>query len=66
MSKIRNLTCCCCSEPTQGRQWWNRDSGFGVCKNCIERAFKNESEEELENMFGKRGYHYLIEEEKKS
>lgn len=31
---IRTLTCCCCGEPTKGRQWHNRDAGYGLCRSC--------------------------------
>ena len=28
------LTCCCCGNSTLGRQWWNRDTGYGLCARC--------------------------------
>lgn len=31
----RHLECCCCGESTTGRQWWNRDTGYGLCPDCI-------------------------------
>jgi hypothetical protein len=30
------LRCCCCGGGTRGRQWWNRDTGFGLCDDCID------------------------------
>jgi hypothetical protein len=32
------LRCCHCGNGTRGRQWWNRDTGFGLCDDCIEFA----------------------------
>lgn len=31
---VRTLHCACCSSETRGRQWWNRDTGFGLCSAC--------------------------------
>lgn len=33
---LKTLTCCCCGSGTKGRQWWNRDTGYGLCDDCIE------------------------------
>lgn len=33
---VRSLTCSCCGESTKGRQWHNRDIGYGLCKRCAE------------------------------
>ncbi len=65
MAKIDNpirLTCCCCGNSTWGRQWWNRDTGFGLCKKCI--TFDGDADiEKGQNApsYGIRGYHYDIE-----
>ena len=29
------LRCCHCNSGLRGRQWWNRDEGFGLCDDCI-------------------------------
>lgn len=29
------LYCCCCGGVTYGRQWPNRDTGYGLCDGCI-------------------------------
>jgi len=31
----RQLECCCCGQHAPGRQWWNRDTGYGLCDACI-------------------------------
>lgn len=31
----RHLTCCCCGQYAGWfRQWWNRDTGYGICRPC--------------------------------
>lgn len=29
------LRCCCCGASTRGRQWFNRDTGYGICTPCV-------------------------------
>jgi hypothetical protein len=36
------LMCACCGGEAPGRQWWNRDKGYGVCARCFERTVKAE------------------------
>src|SRR5690554_239123 len=31
---IQRLRCACCGDMTRGRQWHNRDKGFGLCPRC--------------------------------
>ena len=32
----RRLECCCCGESAGvWAQWWNRDTGYGICASCI-------------------------------
>ena len=59
--KTRRLTCSCCGEPTQGRQWYNRDAGFGVCVPCSEMIEKKETREYMHECYGVKGVHYSIE-----
>lgn len=60
---IRTLTCCCCGEATRGRQWWNRDTGYGICPQCVEYVrSKGESEEEIAKLYGERGIHWGLSE----
>lgn len=56
----RSLTCCCCGELTIGRQWWNRDNGFGLCNACAERISEIEDEAHMESCYGKKGIHYAL------
>lgn len=58
------LTCCCCGKSTKGRQWWNRDSGFGICPSCVDWQRKRGMDDDEERfLFGKEGFHYNINSE---
>jgi hypothetical protein len=59
---IRTLTCCCCGELTRGRQWWNRDTGYGVCAKCVAWVrLKGESEVDIRSNYGEEGIHWGVE-----
>lgn len=65
---IRELACCCCGGIAHGRQWHNRDTGYGICIACI-RWFRNdkkkngeprESESEIRDLYGVEGRHFNV------
>lgn len=58
---VRRLVCCVCGAGTRGRQWWNRDAGFGICKTCAERQAKRETPEDHASLYGQRGVHFGLE-----
>lgn len=58
MEKIIKLKCACCGTGTFGRQWHNRDRGFGLCSDCIEFAAEGISEDEMRDCYGVKGVHY--------
>lgn len=60
----RRLTCCVCGEPCQGRQWWNRDTGYGLCQACGDTITLTHGAAEAEDMAGKRGVHWDIKDDK--
>jgi len=72
--RARNLTCACCGQSTRGRQWWNRDTGYGVCPRCADDNTKRYGEglaaDTKENpcsqtthaLYGVRGYHFAVAE----
>jgi hypothetical protein len=62
MSEIRRLTCCCCGGSTRGRQWHNRDTGYGLCARCYEwiRNGGKESPEDMLSYYGEPGIHHSI------
>ena len=54
--RIKWLECSCCGTHTLGRQWWNQDTGYGICTKCWRRFYKNEGT----SIFGERGVHFAI------
>lgn len=54
------MTCCVCgNDAGRWKQWWNRDTGYGVCKACVAWVrSRGESEEEIEKNYGKAGINY--------
>lgn len=55
------LTCCCCGASLIGRQWWNRDAGFGICRACIGIEERRQSPEEIRSCYGVEGVHYRVQ-----
>ena len=55
---VKTLTCSCCGQATKGRQWWNRDTGFGLCPKCAKWIAEKLDKEEMEETYGSEGYHY--------
>lgn len=56
----RRLTCAVCGSGCIGRQWWNRDTGYGLCPTCPEFVLKHGDAAELRDCYGVRGYHFDI------
>lgn len=61
--KPRMLRCAVCGASVLGRQWWNRDEGFGVCVPCAERHTIWNGVEYTRLLFGSDGYHYNLQEQ---
>lgn len=59
-SMIKYLTCACCGESTKGRQYWNRDTGFGLCDSCADYIEEKEGKEYLVQNYGKDGIHIRV------
>lgn len=55
---IKPLLCYCCGASTHGRQWHNRDTGFGLCPQCAEFVGERETAEEMKSCYGLEGYNY--------
>ncbi len=62
LERPRSLQCACCGETTKGRQWWNRDTGWGVCPKCFQWIASKEGQEEAERSYGKPGVHHSLPE----
>ena len=69
LAKITTLKCACCGAWTMGRQWWNQDTGYGLCPKCGEwiaaRKIPGISQEDqpeyMRQTYGTKGVHYSIE-----
>ncbi len=55
---LKHLSCCCCGNNTKGRQWYNRDTGYGLCADCVDFVNKPPSAEAMRSNYGDRGIHY--------
>lgn len=45
--------------PRVGRQWWNRDTGYGLCERCaVWLPTRGTTPEEMKELYGERGVHY--------
>ena len=54
------LTCCCCGSGMKGRQWHNRDQGYGLCVKCADWIKDGrETKEEMQSAYGSNGIHWI-------
>ena len=60
LSPIKNLECCCCSGPARGRQWFNQDTGYGLCPKCATWIRTRETAETMRSYYGIAGIHYEV------
>lgn len=55
---VRRLTCCCCgNDAGRWEQWWNRDTGYGLCAPCGAWIGAKETPEEMNRLYGLEGVH---------
>lgn len=58
---VGELGCACCGGCLRGRQWWNQDTGYGICDGCIEFVRKRGmSENDIRDTYGFEGVHWGI------
>lgn len=55
---MKNLRCCSCGGSAPGRQWHNRDTGYGICPRCFEAWIKKLGIEEAIHCCGMPGIHH--------
>ena len=61
MRRARRLICAMCGQITRGRQWWNRDKGYGLCPKCYDWMIKRgEDPKEIEFSYGQKGTHFCV------
>lgn len=65
------LDCACCGSGVRGRQWCNRDDGYGVCLSCADENTARYGEGKPGDglggsttyaLYGRRGYHFGVDE----
>ena len=62
LTQVKNLTCACCGNYHKGRQWSNRDDGYGLCNDCIDDCVTNPNDWlEAGCAYGIPGVHYDID-----
>lgn len=61
LSRPKFLTCACCGERARGRQWHDRDTGYGVCSRCFRASFIRDGREEAERIYGRAGEHHSLD-----
>ena len=62
ISPVKRLTCSCCGASTIGRQWHNRDTGYGLCESCAKWITgRGTGPLEMQQLYGDEGYHYPTE-----
>ena len=59
MSVIRSLECACCGNAAgRWKQWWNQDTGYGLCAPCaVWIASRGTSQDEIDETYGREGEH---------
>jgi hypothetical protein len=60
---IHTLACCVCGQPARCRQWWNRDTGYGVCAQHGKDEIERNGNTQAESYYGVQGYHWDIPED---
>jgi hypothetical protein len=56
---IKWMSCTCCGESYQGRQWWNQDAGYGLGDCCVKFCGVQPDGGESVS-YGVPGVHFLI------
>lgn len=58
---MKMLRCSCCGGIAYGKQWWNRDKGYGLCMKCADTIEAKEGLQALLMGYGIRGIHICEE-----
>ena len=60
MTNNRPLTCCCCGNYAgKWAQHWNRESGFGICRKCIDWLLsRGDAASEIADLYGVEGINF--------
>jgi len=60
MKRAKYMKCCVCGSPAgKFEQHYNRDTGYGVCRKCVDWVIsRGMSAEEVKSLYGTEGIHY--------
>lgn len=67
MTKRRTLKCACCGgNAGQWAQHWNQDTGWGICRACVDWLLDERSydQETIQSIYGKEGVNFAPKEKK--
>lgn len=58
-SRRRHLTCAVCDgDAGYWEQHWNRDTGYGICRSCVDWCEASTSREQMLDYYGVEGVNY--------
>ena len=60
---VKWMSCTCCGDSMQGRNWWNQEPGYGLCNDCVPRCCGNIKPGQESQTHGVAGIHFLIPQE---
>lgn len=60
LPRVRPLQCCCCGAALRGRQWFNRDTGYGICDRCADDEAARSDPADMRSRYGVAGVHYKV------
>lgn len=63
---MQTLICSCCGGSAKGKQWHNRDTGYGLCTKCVPFVIDRTAPEVMESSYGIEGIHYFAPEKEKT
>ncbi len=58
---VKTLVCCSCGGVTTGRQWHNRDLGYGLCGKCAKWIATRLTVKDMESYYGIKDINYFPE-----
>lgn len=61
---VETMDCACCGGGCRCRQWYNRDTGYGICPRCGHESQVRDGEEVAIDYYGYEGIHWNINERK--
>ena len=61
--RLQRMICSCCGAETSAKeQWFNRDTGFGMCVSCIKWIRgRGMPEDEIKSLYGVEGTHWGVQ-----